>query len=78
VLNETDKMTLVGLAAVVIRQRKDVDYTEKIIQRVLESHGVSEEDARTWTGELTYNEGDDPVEAVNRILDVLNLEVESE
>lgn len=77
-LTQNDRLILIGLTSVVIRQRRDVDYTEGIIQKVLESHGVDAENARTWAGEIAYNEGDDPIAAVESVLATLELEVEPE
>lgn len=75
-LTQDDKLILIGLTSIVLQQRKDIAYTETIIQKTFESHGVSPKDSETWASEIAYNEGDDPIEAVNRVLSVLDLEVE--
>lgn len=75
-LTQDDRLILIGLASIVIRQRRDVNYTEGIIQKVLESHGVDVENARMWAGEIVYNESDDPIAAVEGVLRALELEVE--
>lgn len=77
-LTQDDRLILIGLTSVVIRQRRDVDCTEGIIQKAFESHGVGTENARMWAGEVAYNEGDDPIAAVESALATLKLEVEPE
>lgn len=68
---------LLGLATLAIGRRQELSAIEKSLCGFLEARGVDEPDADTWAGEAVYNEGDDPVEATKRILDVLNLEVEA-
>jgi len=76
-MTQNDKLVLVGLTALVMGEREALDRTEAAIQKFLEGQGVSEDDARSWAGELVYNEGDDPIVAVDRVLGILELEVEA-
>lgn len=80
-MTQNEKLVLVGLIALVngsaaIAECEALDRTETAIQKFLEGQGVSEDDARIWAGELVYNEGDDPIAAVDRALGILELEVE--
>jgi len=74
-MTESEKLQLVGLATLVIEERKKLDRTEASICAFLKEHDVDETDAQNWAGELVYNEGDDPAVAVERILSVLDLKV---
>lgn len=67
---------LLGLATLALGRRQELNSIEGSICGFLKARGVEETDADTWSGELVFNEGDDPVAAVRRILDVLDLEVE--
>lgn len=75
---ESEKLQLIGLATLVIEERKKLDRTEAAICGFLKEHGVDETDAQNWAGELVYNEGDDPAAAVERVLGVLDMKVEAE
>jgi hypothetical protein len=77
-LTQENKLELVGLATLGIQERDKLRRTEAAICGVLKRHGVNESDADSWAGELIYNEGDDPVMAVDRVLGILELEVEPE
>lgn len=77
-LTQDQYHSLLGLVTLGIDKRKEVTKIEESICGFLKTHGIEEGDADTWSGEVTYNEGDDPVAATRHILDVLNLEVEPE
>lgn len=76
-LTQDDKLKLVGLATLGIAERDKLRRTEGAICGFLKEHGVDESRAEDEAGELTYNEGDDPVAAVDRVLRGLGLEVEA-
>ena len=75
-LTQEERLVFVGLAALVIEERKQLDKTEAGIVGFLKKHGVDETQAQNWVGELVYNEGDDPIKAADSVLDSLDLEVE--
>lgn len=76
-LTQENKLELVGLSTLAITERDKLHRTEAAICGFLKRHGVDETEAENWAGELTYNEGDDPVAAVERVLKRLDLEVEA-
>lgn len=75
-ITQEDRLVLVGLASLVIEERKQLDKTESGIVGFLKKHGVEERSASNWAGELVYNEGDDPVVAADSVLKALDIEVE--
>lgn len=77
-LTQENKLELIGLSTLAIQEREKLRRTEAAICGFLKCHGVDETDADNWAGELTYKEGDDPTAAVERVLGILELEVEPE
>lgn len=76
-LTQEERLVFVGLASLVIEERKQLDRTEGGIVGFLKKHGVDETQASNWAGELVYNEGDDPIKAADSVLESLGLEVEA-
>lgn len=76
-LTEEERLVFVGLASLVIEERKQLDKTESGIAGFLKKHGIEERSASNWAGELVYNEGDDPVAAADSVLKSLGFEVEA-
>lgn len=69
-----ERLGFVGLAALAIKERKQLDRTEGSIVGFLKKHGVDETKASNWAGELVYNEGDDPIKAADSVLESLGIE----
>lgn len=76
-LTQEERLVFVGLASLVIEERKQLDRTEAAVVGFLKKHGVDERQASNWAGELVYNEGDDPIKAADSVLAALDLEVEA-
>jgi hypothetical protein len=74
-LTEERKLGLMGLATLGITERVQLNRTESAICGVLKLCGIEEQSAESWASELIYNEGDQPLEAVERLLKQLDLEV---
>lgn len=75
-MTQERKLALLGLVTLAIAERSRLNRLEETICGLLKLCGVGNLDAETWAGELVYNEGDEPIAAVNRVLDVLDLKVE--
>lgn len=77
-ISKSDHVTLVGLTTIGIQKRQESSNAEDALRQVLVGCGVSDSDAETWAGELIYNEGDEAARAVDRVLGILDVEVEAE
>lgn len=76
-LTKERKLGLLGLVTLAITERGRLNRTEEAICGLLKLCGVEDTDAETWSGELVFNEGDDAIVATERVLGILELEVES-
>lgn len=77
-ISKSDHVTLVGLTTIGIQKRQESSNAEDALRQVLVGCGVSDSDAETWASELIYNEGDEAARAVDRVLGILDVEVEAE
>jgi hypothetical protein len=76
-ISKLDYLSLIDLATIGIERRKATGNVQDELERWLkEELGVSKTDACNWAVELIYNEGYEPVSAVNHALEDLGLEVE--
>jgi hypothetical protein len=79
-ISKSDHVTLVGLTTIGIQKRQESSNAEDALRlrQVLVGCGVSDSDAEMWAGELIYNEGDEAARVVDRVLGILDVEVEAE
>lgn len=75
-ISKSDYYVLIGLTAAGISKRREANLMQDELEKYLKQLGVSDEDAYNWAGELVYNEGNEAAAAVERVLGILELEVE--
>lgn len=75
-ISKQNYYVLVGLTAAGINKRREANLMQDELEKYLKECGVGDSDAYNWAGELVYNEGDEAAAAVDRVLTVLELEVE--